>query len=96
MMNALGSLPETDLCTILFIFVQVRVLFEMLVRKCGLQAVSAVTPEPHAKLITHIRKVYVMHDYEGISFYFKPKFHFDLTDITDEREKRKRKAKERR
>ena len=71
----LGSLPETLNPTLLFIFVQVRVLFEMLVRKCGLQAVSAVTPEPHGKLITHIRKVYVMHDYEGILFYFRPIFH---------------------
>ncbi|MCO5571961.1 hypothetical protein L7F22_025712 [Adiantum nelumboides] len=36
---------------------KVRVIFEMLVRRCGLQAVSAVTPEQHAKLLTHIRKM---------------------------------------
>ncbi|KAI5064175.1 hypothetical protein GOP47_0020845 [Adiantum capillus-veneris] len=36
---------------------KIRVLFEMLVRKCGLQAVSAVTPEQHVKLLNHIRKM---------------------------------------
>ncbi|KAH7365818.1 hypothetical protein KP509_18G047800 [Ceratopteris richardii] len=36
---------------------KVRVLFEILVRRCGLQAVLAVTPEQHVKLINHIRKM---------------------------------------
>lgn len=36
---------------------KVRVIVEMLVRRCGLQAVSAVIPEQHAKLLTHIRKM---------------------------------------
>eukprot|EP00250_Pteridium_aquilinum_P028638 c37528_g1_i1 orf=673-4578(-) len=36
---------------------KVRVIFEMLVRRCGLPAVLAVTPEQHTKLLTHIRKM---------------------------------------
>lgn len=36
---------------------KVRVIVEMLVRRCGPQAVSAVMPEPHLKLLTHIRKM---------------------------------------
>eukprot|EP00252_Welwitschia_mirabilis_P010186 TRINITY_DN23354_c0_g1_i1.p1 TRINITY_DN23354_c0_g1~~TRINITY_DN23354_c0_g1_i1.p1 ORF type:complete len:1288 (-),score=292.56 TRINITY_DN23354_c0_g1_i1:436-4299(-) len=36
---------------------KVRLLLEMMIRKCGLEAVKAVTPERHLKLITNIRKV---------------------------------------
>lgn len=36
---------------------QVKHLLEMLVRKCGLDAVKAVMPEEHMKLLTNIRKV---------------------------------------
>ncbi|KAH9289085.1 hypothetical protein KI387_033202, partial [Taxus chinensis] len=36
---------------------KVRLLLEMLIRKCGLQAVKTVMPEQHMKLLTNIRKV---------------------------------------
>lgn len=36
---------------------QVKLLLEMLVKKCGLDAVKAVMPEEHMKLLTNIRKV---------------------------------------
>lgn len=35
---------------------KVKLLIEMLVRKCGLDAVKAVMPEEHMKLLTNIRK----------------------------------------
>jgi ribosomal RNA-processing protein 12 len=35
---------------------QIKVIFERLVRRCGHEAVSAVTPPEHQKLITNIRK----------------------------------------
>ncbi|RWR79461.1 hypothetical protein CKAN_00803300 [Cinnamomum micranthum f. kanehirae] len=35
---------------------KVKLLLEMLVRKCGLDAVKAVMPEEHMKLLTNIRK----------------------------------------
>ncbi|XWS72308.1 hypothetical protein CRYUN_Cryun02cG0028800 [Craigia yunnanensis] len=35
---------------------KVKVLLEMLVRKCGIDAVKAVMPEEHMKLLTNIRK----------------------------------------
>ncbi|XP_021803613.1 ribosomal RNA-processing protein 12-like, partial [Prunus avium] len=35
---------------------KVKFLLEMLVRKCGLDAVKAVMPEKHMKLLTNIRK----------------------------------------
>ncbi|XP_010917404.1 uncharacterized protein [Elaeis guineensis] len=35
---------------------KVKLLIEMLVRKCGLDAVKAVMPEEHLKLLTNIRK----------------------------------------
>lgn len=41
-------------CVFLF---QVKLLLEMLVRKCGIDAVKAVMPEEHMKLLTNIRKV---------------------------------------
>lgn len=40
-----------------FFCYQVKVLLEMLVKKCGLDAVKAVMPEEHVKLLTNIRKV---------------------------------------
>ncbi|KAI4335172.1 hypothetical protein L6164_013842 [Bauhinia variegata] len=36
---------------------KVKLLLEMLVRKCGLEAVKAVMPEEHMKLLTNIRKI---------------------------------------
>lgn len=36
---------------------QVKQLLDMLVRKCGLDAVKVVMPEEHMKLLTNIRKV---------------------------------------
>ncbi|XP_043695681.1 RRP12-like protein [Telopea speciosissima] len=36
---------------------KVKHLLEMLVKKCGLQAVKAVMPEEHMKLLTNIRKI---------------------------------------
>ncbi|XP_030530465.1 RRP12-like protein isoform X3 [Rhodamnia argentea] len=36
---------------------KVKVLLEMLVKKCGLDAVKAVMPEEHMKLLTNIRKI---------------------------------------
>jgi len=36
---------------------QIKLLLEMLVRKCGIEAVRAVMPEEHMKLLTNIRKV---------------------------------------
>lgn len=36
---------------------QVKLLLEMLVKKCGLEAVKGVMPEEHMKLLTNIRKV---------------------------------------
>ncbi|KAH0970908.1 hypothetical protein GBA52_023064 [Prunus armeniaca] len=36
---------------------KVKFLLEMLVRKCGLDAVKAVMPEEHMKLLTNIRKI---------------------------------------
>jgi len=36
---------------------KVRLLLEMLIRKCGLEAVKAVMPEQHVKLLANIRKV---------------------------------------
>ncbi|GLT98825.1 hypothetical protein SLE2022_163050 [Rubroshorea leprosula] len=37
--------------------VKVKILLEMLVQKCGLDAVKAVMPEEHMKLLTNIRKI---------------------------------------
>lgn len=34
-----------------------KLLLEMLVKKCGLEAVKGVMPEEHMKLLTNIRKV---------------------------------------
>lgn len=45
---------------------QVKLLLEMLVRKCGLDAVKAVMPEEHMKLLTNIRKVGVL--WTSVSF----------------------------
>ncbi|EOY30181.1 ARM repeat superfamily protein isoform 2 [Theobroma cacao] len=36
---------------------KVKLLLEMLVRKCGIDAVKAVMPEEHMKLLTNIRKI---------------------------------------
>lgn len=36
---------------------KVKLLLEMLIRKCGLDAVRAVMPEEHMKLLTNIRKI---------------------------------------
>ncbi|KAJ4816277.1 RRP12-like protein [Rhynchospora pubera] len=36
---------------------KVKLLIEMLVRKCGLEAVKKVMPEEHMKLLTNIRKI---------------------------------------
>ncbi|XP_028786933.1 RRP12-like protein [Neltuma alba] len=36
---------------------KVKLLLEMLVRKCGLEAVKAVMPEGHMRLLTNIRKI---------------------------------------
>ncbi|CAL5339277.1 unnamed protein product [Camellia sinensis] len=36
---------------------KIKVLLEMLVKKCGLDAVKAVMPEEHMKLLTNIRKI---------------------------------------
>ncbi|KAI4376476.1 hypothetical protein MLD38_014233 [Melastoma candidum] len=36
---------------------KVKALLEMLVQKCGLEAVKAVMPEEHMKLLTNIRKI---------------------------------------
>ncbi|KAL5699099.1 hypothetical protein ACHQM5_030046 [Ranunculus cassubicifolius] len=36
---------------------KVKLLLEMLVRKCGMDAVKAVMPEEHMKLLTNIRKI---------------------------------------
>ncbi|KAI9114053.1 hypothetical protein K1719_015304 [Acacia pycnantha] len=36
---------------------KVKLLLEMLVRKCGLEAVRAVMPEDHMRLLTNIRKI---------------------------------------
>ncbi|KAK2985261.1 hypothetical protein RJ640_009169, partial [Escallonia rubra] len=36
---------------------KIKLLIEMLVRKCGLDAVKAVMPEEHMKLLTNIRKI---------------------------------------
>ncbi|KAK6944710.1 putative domain NUC173 [Dillenia turbinata] len=36
---------------------KVKLLLEMLIRKCGLEAVKAVMPEEHMKLLTNIRKI---------------------------------------
>lgn len=41
---------------VIFLF-QVKHLLEILVKKCGLDAVKAVMPEEHMKLLTNIRKV---------------------------------------
>ncbi|GLT76219.1 hypothetical protein SLA2020_478920 [Shorea laevis] len=37
--------------------VKVKILLEMLVQKCGLDAVKAAMPEEHMKLLTNIRKI---------------------------------------
>lgn len=42
---------------LLYFYFQVKLLLEMLVKKCGLDAVKAVMPEEHMKLLTNIRKV---------------------------------------
>lgn len=42
-------------------FCQVKLLLEVLVRICGINAVSEVMPEEHMKLLTNIRKVYSFH-----------------------------------
>ncbi|XP_057468052.1 LOW QUALITY PROTEIN: uncharacterized protein LOC130757308 [Actinidia eriantha] len=36
---------------------KIKILLEMLVKKCGLDAVKAVMPEEHMKLLTNIRKI---------------------------------------
>ncbi|XP_058214149.1 uncharacterized protein LOC131325744 [Rhododendron vialii] len=36
---------------------KIRLLLEMLIKKCGLDAVKAVMPEEHMKLLTNIRKI---------------------------------------
>ena len=36
---------------------QVKLLLEMLVKKCGIDVVKEVMPEEHMKLLTNIRKV---------------------------------------
>ncbi|CAN8285157.1 unnamed protein product [Cochlearia groenlandica] len=36
---------------------QVRLLLEMLIKKCGIEAVKSMMPEEHMKLLTNIRKV---------------------------------------
>ncbi|XP_071911266.1 uncharacterized protein [Coffea arabica] len=36
---------------------KVKMLFEMLIKKCGLEAVKEVMPEEHVKLLTNIRKI---------------------------------------
>jgi hypothetical protein len=36
---------------------QVRAIIERLVRRCGMEAVSAVMPQEHMKLLTNIQKV---------------------------------------
>lgn len=41
-----------------------KLLIEMLVRKCGLEAVKKVMPEEHMKLLTNIRKVNTISYYE--------------------------------
>ena len=52
------SFNITSLCTSdLTFFAQVKMLFEMLIKKCGLEAVKEVMPEEHVKLLTNIRKV---------------------------------------
>jgi ribosomal RNA-processing protein 12 len=38
-------------------YFQVKLLLGMLITKCGLEAVKAVLPEEHMKLLTNIRKV---------------------------------------
>ena len=40
-----------------YFYFQVKLLLEMLVKKCGMDAVKAVMPEEHMKLLTNIRKV---------------------------------------
>ena len=42
---------------LLYFYFQVKLLLEMLVKRCGLDAVKAVMPEEHMKLLTNIRKV---------------------------------------
>ncbi|GJU05986.1 diacylglycerol kinase 4-like protein [Tanacetum coccineum] len=39
-----------------YVILQVKLLLEMLVKKCGLEAVKEVMPEEHMKLLTNIRK----------------------------------------
>ncbi|XP_020086527.1 peroxisome biogenesis protein 6-like isoform X1 [Ananas comosus] len=36
---------------------KIKLLLELLIRKCGLDAVKAVMPEEHMKLLTNIRKI---------------------------------------
>lgn len=43
-----------------FTCLQVKLLLGMLVKKCGLNAVKAVMPEEHMKLLTNIRKVWTL------------------------------------
>lgn len=43
-----------------FTCLQVKLLLGMLVKKCGLDAVKAVMPEEHMKLLTNIRKVWTL------------------------------------
>jgi len=38
-------------------YFQVKLLLGMLITKCGLEAVKAVLPEEHMKLLSNIRKV---------------------------------------
>lgn len=44
----------------------------MLVKKCGLDAVKAVMPEEHMKLLTNIRKVWqIIYDFETLIEMYK-------------------------
>lgn len=46
-------------------YFQVKLILEMLVKKCGLDAVKAVMPEEHMKLLTNIRKVCLNTQYKN-------------------------------
>lgn len=48
---------------------QVKLLLEILIKKCGLEAVKAVMPEEHMKLLTNIRKVGGKSSYARIKTY---------------------------
>ncbi|XP_047337645.1 RRP12-like protein [Impatiens glandulifera] len=41
---------------------KIKLLIEMLIKKCGIDAVKAVTPEEHVKLLTNIRKIKMRKD----------------------------------